>query len=80
MVIRHRGKGRMLVCLRDLRGKSGAMNEARDAARKGLDAALAAIKHTGWWLQWHTDRHACREATALGLLQPPAAPAERPAA
>jgi hypothetical protein len=40
------------------------------------------ITHTGWWLRWHTDRHACRELTELAPLQPQAASAsaERPAA
>ncbi|HMJ95618.1 MAG TPA: hypothetical protein VK486_07185 [Thermoleophilaceae bacterium] len=56
------------------------MSEAREAARKGLEAGLAAIRHTGWWLQWQTNRNACREAAELGLLHPPAVPAERPAA
>jgi hypothetical protein len=56
------------------------MNDAREAAKKGLDLCLAAVRHAGWWLQWHTDRHACREATELGLLNPTAAGAERPAA
>ncbi len=52
------------------------MSSAREAARKGLDIGLAAIRHTGWWLQWQTNRTACREAE-LGLLHPPAVPAER---
>jgi hypothetical protein len=60
------------------------MSGAQELAKKGLDLGLAAITHTGWWLQWHTDRHACRELTELAPLQPQAASAsasaERPAA
>jgi hypothetical protein len=39
------------------------MSEALGAARKALDLGAAAIRHTGWWLRWQTDRHACREIT-----------------
>jgi hypothetical protein len=58
------------------------MSGAQELAKKGLDLGLAAITHTGWWLQWHTDRHACRELTEFAPLQPQAAAAsaERPAA
>jgi hypothetical protein len=57
------------------------MSSAQELAKKGLDLGLAAIRHTGWWLHWHTDRHACRELTEFAPLQPQAAPsAERTAA
>ena len=56
------------------------MSGARDAGKKGLELGLAAIRHTGWWLQWQTNRHAFREVAELELLRPPAAAAERPAA
>lgn len=58
------------------------MSSAQELAKKGLDLGLAAITHTGWWLQWHTDRHACRELNEFASLQAQAAlaSAERPAA
>jgi hypothetical protein len=58
------------------------MSSAQELAKKGLDLGLAAIAHTGWWLHWHTGRHACRELTEFAPLQPQAtaASAERPAA
>ena len=56
------------------------MSSAREAARNGLELGLAAIRHTGWWLQWQTNRHACREAAELELLHPQAAGARRTAA
>jgi hypothetical protein len=58
------------------------MSGAQELAKKGLGLGLTAIAHTGWWLQWHTDRHACRELTELAPLQPQAAAAsaDRPAA
>jgi hypothetical protein len=56
------------------------MGGAREAAMKGLHLGLAAIRHTGWWLRWHTDRRACREVAELGLLRPRMANVERPAA
>ena len=58
------------------------MSSAQELAKKGLDLGLAAIRHTGWWLQWQTDCHACRELTELELLQPQSAAtaAERSAA
>lgn len=43
----------------------------------GLDLGMAAIRHSGWWLRWQTDRHACREAAVLAA--PPADAAERAA-
>jgi hypothetical protein len=56
------------------------MSGARATAKKELHLGLAAIRHTGWWLRWQTDRRTCREVTELGLLPPRAADAERPAA
>jgi hypothetical protein len=56
------------------------MSGPRDAAKKGLDFGLAAIRHTGWWLRWQTDRGTCREVTELGLLPARTAEVERPAA
>jgi hypothetical protein len=56
------------------------MSGMRDAARKGLDAGLSAVRHAGWWLRWQTDRHACREAAELELRLPRPAGAEHPAA
>jgi hypothetical protein len=56
------------------------MSGARQAAKKGLHLGLAAIRHTGWWLRWQTDRRICREVTELGLLSPRTPDAERPAA
>ena len=72
----------MLVWCGDLRVNPPGMSSAQELAKKGLDLGLAAITHAGWWLQWHTDRHACRELTEFAPLQPQAAPAsaERPAA
>jgi hypothetical protein len=37
------------------------MSGAREAAKKGLHFGLAFVRHTGWWLQWQTDRRTCRE-------------------
>jgi hypothetical protein len=56
------------------------MNGAHEAAKKGLEVGLAALRHAGWWLRWHTDRRASREAAELGALLPPTASVERPAA
>ena len=56
------------------------MNDAREAAKKGLDLGVAVLRHASWWLQWQTDRHACREAVERTLLQPTAAASEQPAA
>ena len=56
------------------------MGDARKAAKKGLYVSLSAVRHAGWWLEWQTNRHASRQAAELGLLRPPAASAERPAA
>jgi hypothetical protein len=56
------------------------MSSAQELAKKGLDVGLAAIGHTGWWLRWHTNRHAYRQVTKLAPLQPQSAAAERPAA
>ena len=56
------------------------MDEAREAAKKGLDLGVAALRHASWWLQWQTDRHACREAVDLSLLRSTATASERPAA
>jgi hypothetical protein len=56
------------------------MGGARKAAKKGLDVSLSAMRHAGWWLEWQTNRHACRQAAELRLLRPPAASTERPAA
>jgi hypothetical protein len=56
------------------------MDVAREAAKKGLDLGVSAIRHAGWWLQWQADRHACREVADLKLLHPTAAPSEQPAA
>jgi hypothetical protein len=55
------------------------MSGARDAATKGLHLGLAALRHTGWWLRWQTDRNACREVAELGVLPPRTARVERPA-
>jgi hypothetical protein len=53
----------------------------RGAAKKGFDLGVATIRHAGWWLWWHTDRHASREITELGtVLGPATAEARRPAA
>jgi hypothetical protein len=43
------------------------MSDAREAAKKGLEAALAAVRHTGWWVLWRTDRRARREIRELGV-------------
>ena len=56
------------------------MSGPRDAAKKGLDVGLAAIRHAGWWLRWQTDRGSSREGTELGLLPARTARVERPAA
>jgi hypothetical protein len=56
------------------------MSGAREAAKKGLEACLAAVGHTGWWLRWHTDRRAWREVQELGPRPPRTAGVERPAA
>ena len=56
------------------------MSGPRDAAKKGLDLGLAAIRHTGWWLRWQTDRGAFREVTELGPLPARTADVERRAA
>ena len=56
------------------------MSSAQELAKKGLDLGLATIAHTGWWLQWHTNRHAYRQVAGLAPLQPQPAAAERPAA
>ena len=56
------------------------MDVAREAAKKGLNLGVSAIRHAGWWLQWQTDRHASRDAPELKLLHPDAAPSQQPAA
>jgi hypothetical protein len=56
------------------------MNGAQEVVEKGLRLGLAVIRHTGWWLRWHTDRQASRETAELGLLPPRTADAERRAA
>jgi hypothetical protein len=56
------------------------MSGARGAAKKGVHLSLGAIRHTGWWLRWQTDRRAYREVTELGLLRPRVVDAERPTA
>jgi hypothetical protein len=56
------------------------MSGAREAAKKGLDLGLAAIRHTGWWLRWQTGRGACREVTELEPLPPRTADVDRSAA
>jgi hypothetical protein len=56
------------------------MDEAREAAKKGLNLGVAVLRHAGWWLRWQTDRHACREAVDLGLLRSTAAASEQRAA
>jgi hypothetical protein len=56
------------------------MDGAREVATKGLNLSLAAIRHTGWWLRWHTARQGTREVTELGLLAAKPAGAQRPAA
>jgi hypothetical protein len=59
------------------------MSSAQELAKKGMGLGLAAIRHTGWWLEWQTDRHACRELTELtelAPLQPQSAAAEQQAA
>lgn len=56
------------------------MNRAREAAEKWVALSVAAAGHAGWWLRWHTDRHACREVAELRPLPTRAAEAERPAA
>jgi hypothetical protein len=48
------------------------MNGAQEVVEKGLRLGLAVIRHTGWWLRWHT--------AELGLLPPRTADAERRAA
>jgi hypothetical protein len=56
------------------------MQGVEEAARKGLDASLAAVRHAAWWLRWQTDRHACREVADLQLLAPRPANVQRPVA
>jgi hypothetical protein len=52
-------------------GKSWPMSSAGEAARKGLDLGVGAIRHAAWWLRWQMDRQACREVTELVPLQSP---------
>jgi hypothetical protein len=47
------------------------MSGAREAARKGLDLGVGAIRHAAWWLRWQMDRQDCREVTELVPLQSP---------
>ena len=56
------------------------MSGTRDAAAKALELSLSAVRHAGWWLRWHTDRHAVRGAAARDVRLPQPAGAERPAA
>ena len=56
------------------------MDEAREAAKNGLNLTVAALKHASWWLQWQTNRHACRETVDLELPRPKATPSEQSAA
>jgi len=57
-----------------------AMSGARDAAKKGLELGVAAIRHTGWWLHWQTGGRAYREAAELAPLPRRTAAVERKAA
>jgi hypothetical protein len=56
------------------------MSGAREAAKKGLEVGLAAVRHAGWWLSWHTDRRGCRELMELGARPPRSTSMEREAA
>ena len=56
------------------------MSGAREAATKGLEFGLAAIRHTGWWLHSQAGGRAYREVAELAPLPARTAPAERPAA
>jgi hypothetical protein len=56
------------------------MGDPRDAAKKGLELGLAAIRHTGWWLHWQSGGSAYREVAELGPLPARTAAVERPAA
>ena len=56
------------------------MSGARQAAKQGLHVGVGAIRHTGWWLRWQTDRGGCHEVRELGPLPPRTAHVEGPAA
>jgi hypothetical protein len=56
------------------------MSGPGEAFTKGLQLALAAMSHTGWWLQWQAGRQPCREVAKLGPLTARGAEAERRAA
>jgi hypothetical protein len=46
-------KGKRLSCLR--RGtKSGVQGLVRNGLAAGFSATSSAIRHLGWWIDWHT--------------------------